>query len=385
VLRANPMHYRDGRTAAGVEAVHRLRPAEALYAVNGLQHQPFNTIFQLAADRDRLARARRLLLIPDLIGYWLSGVAVAEQTNASTTGLLDARTGHWSADLLAAVDLPDDLLAPVVAPGRMVGELSPAVRVDTGLGGSVRLSTVGSHDTASAVVGVPAENPNFAYISCGTWGLVGVEIETPVLSEAGRAANFTNERGVDGTVRYLRNVMGLWLLQESLRDWSLRRLDVELATVLDEAAALSAGGPTVDADSVGFLTPGDMPDRIRRACRERGEGVPDTPAQIVRCIIDSLAAALVRGVRDAARLSRTEIEVVHMVGGGAQNALLCQLVADELARPVVAGPVEATAIGNLVVQARTHDLVSGDLWSLRALIRATQPLVRYEPTAGGRS
>ena len=379
-LLGNPVHYRDERTSAGVAAVHRSVSAQALYEINGLQHQPFNTIFQLAADRDRVAHARQLLLVPDLIGYWLSGIAVTEQTNASTTGLLDARSGQWSPQLLGRLDLPIGLLGPVVAPGRLIGSLSPVVRGDTGLPGSVQLSTVGSHDTASAVAGVPAVDPNFAYISCGTWGLVGVEIDAPVLTDASRTANFTNERGVDGTVRYLRNVMGLWLLQESLRDWTLRRVPVDLPAVLAEAAGLPPGGPTVDADSAAFMAPGDMPGRIQEACRERGEPVPATPAEIVRCIIDSLAAALSRGVRDAVRLSGVDVEVVHMVGGGAGNALLCQLVADELRRPVVAGPVEATAIGNLVVQARTHGLLGGDLWSLRALVRATQALVTYAPS-----
>lgn len=378
-LLANPMHYRDERTAAGRRAVAERVPPVELYEINGLQQIALNTIYQLASDGERLLSARQLLLIPDLIGYWLSGVAVTERTNASTTGLLDARTGQWSAQLLARLGLPASLFTDLVDPGSSVGGLSAGVRAETGLGASIELTTVGSHDTASAVVGVPARQPGFGYISCGTWGLVGVELEEPVLTPDSAAANFTNERGVDGTIRYLRNVMGLWLLQESMREWALRGLDVDLTTVLSQAAALPPAGPTVDAESSSFLAPGDMPARLAAACRERGESVPSTPAQFVRCIIDSLAGALAKGLRDAVRLSKTQIEVVHMVGGGARNALLCQLTADATGLPLVAGPVEATAIGNLVVQARTHGLIDGDLWSMRALIRSTQQLTSYQP------
>jgi rhamnulokinase len=239
---------------------------------------------------------------------------------------------------------------------------------------------VGSHDTASAVVGVPAENSRFGYISCGTWGLVGVELDAPVLTEDSRRANFTNERGVDGTIRYLRNVMGLWLLSESIRWWNLHGLGVDLGEVLLGAAALPAGGPRFDPDDPMFLPPGDMPERIVRACRERGEPLPSiAPEVVVRCILDSLAAAFAAALADAERLSGHPIEVVHIVGGGSQNALLCQLTADACERPVLAGPVEATALGNLVVQARTRGAFTGDLAALRARIRAASRLQHYEP------
>ena len=383
-LLANPVHYRDARGTAGMAAVTSAVPPAELYEINGLQQLPLNTVYQLAADAERVARADRLLLVPDLVGYWLTGVAVTERTNASTTGLLDVHTSEWSKELIARLDLPERLFTELVDPGSVVGRLSDAVRADTGLPPSVLLSTVGSHDTASAVVGVPARRPGFGYIACGTWGLVGVELERPVLDEQSAAANFTNELGVDGTVRYLRNVMGLWLLQESLRAWALSGQDVELTTVLAQAAALPAGGPTVDAESPAFLAPGGMPERLQLACKERGDRVPVEPAEVVRCIVDSLAGSLARGLHDAARLSGTQLEVVHMVGGGAQNGLLCQLVADATGLPLVAGPVEATAIGNLVVQARTHGLVDGDLWALRSLVRATQPVVTYGPRTSGR-
>lgn len=378
-LLANPVHHRDARGGAGMAAVSSAVPPGELYEINGLQQLPINTVYQLAADTERLARASQLLLIPDLLGYWLTGIAVTERTNASTTGLLDVHSGEWSKELFTRLDLPERLLTELVDPGAVVGGLSEAVLADTGLPTSVLLSAVASHDTASAVVGVPARGPGFGYIVCGTWGLVGVELDRPVLGAQSAAAKFTNERGLDGTVRYLRNVMGLWLLQESLRAWSMAGRVVDLATVLAEAAALPAGGPTIDADSPAFLAPDRMPERIALACRERGERVPVEPVEVVRCIVDSLAGSLARGLRDAARLSGIELEVVHMVGGGARNELLCQLVADAAGLPLVAGPVEATAIGNLVVQARTHGLIDGDLWTLRALVRSTQAVVTYLP------
>ena len=241
------------------------------------------------------------------------------------------------------------------------------------------MTTVGSHDTASAVVGVPAENPNFGYISCGTWGLAGVELDAPVLTEAGRRANFTNERGIDGTIRYLRNVMGLWLLSESLRSWGLQGRSVDLAEVLEQARRLPAGGPRIDPDVPELLAPGDMPARIAGACRTQGQPEPVTIPQTVRCILDSLAAAFAGAIADAEELSGRRVDVLHLVGGGSQNDLLCQLTADAARRTVVAGPVEATAIGNLLVQARTHGVLSGDRWSLRAVTRSTFRARTFQP------
>jgi rhamnulokinase len=234
---------------------------------------------------------------------------------------------------------------------------------------------VGSHDTASAVVGVPAAGDRFAYISCGTWSLVGVELDAPVLTEASRQANFTNEAGVDGTIRYLRNVMGLWLLQESLRTWG----GPDLPDLLRRAALEPAFRCVVDPDDPAFLPPGDMPARIADACRRAGEPVPATPAATVRCIIDSLALAHRRAVRQTQQLSGRHVDAVHIVGGGARNELLCQLTADACALPVLAGPVEAAALGNVLVQARAAGVIGGDLAALRAVLRETQHIVWYEP------
>jgi rhamnulokinase len=383
-LLGDPYHYRDERSATAVDAVHRIVERADLYARTGLQFLPFNTIYQLAAARETAVfrAAQTMLMIPDLLGYWLSGVRVAEVTNASTTGLLDVHRRTWDVDLMESLSIRPSLFAPLGAPGDVIGELRDDVRHEIGASAETLLTLVGSHDTASAVVGVPADGgSSFAYIACGTWSLVGVELEHAILTEESRQANFTNEGGVDDRVRYLRNVMGLWLLQESLRTWELEGSADQLPALLIAAAELPHGGPIIDADDPSFLPPGDMPARIAAACVRQDRPIPASRAGFVRCILDSLAAAYGRTVRDAARLSGRSVEVVHLVGGGARNSLLCQLTADACEVPVLAGPVEATALGNVLVQARACGLLAGDLETLRALVRATQDVRRYEPRA----
>ncbi|MFE9749047.1 rhamnulokinase family protein [Saccharothrix saharensis] len=376
-LLGNPVHYRDRRTDGVPEVVHTHVPATELYQVTGLQVLPFNTVYQLVAARGtpQLHAARRLLMIPDLLAHWLTGANVSEVTNASTTGLLDARLRTWSTELPARLGLPDGLFTPLVEPGTVVGTLREHVLADTGLTGPVPLVAVGSHDTASAVVGVPASTRNFAYVATGTWSLVGVELDDPVLTEASRAANFSNELGVDGTVRYLRNVMGLWLLQECLREWG----DPDLTQLLDAAAAVPGPAAVVDAGDPAFIPPGNMPARIAAACTRAGHTAPSTPAEIVRCVLDSLALAHRRAIRQAADLSGRQVDVVHVVGGGARNDLLCRLTADACGLPVIAGPVEAAAYGNAIVQARALNVVTGGLADLRQLVRHSTKLLRYEP------
>ncbi|GAA3351002.1 rhamnulokinase family protein [Amorphoplanes nipponensis] len=367
-LLGNPVHYRDSRTEGAAERVASVIGEEKLYALTGLQKLPFNTIYQLvaAAGTPQLAAARQLLMIPDLLAYWLTGETGAEFTNASTTQLLDLGSGRWAGELMTALGIRPTLFPPLRAPGTVIGPVLP----ELGLG-TPDVIAVGSHDTASAVVGVPAAGPDFAYISCGTWSLVGVELDAPVLTEASRRANFTNEGGVDGTVRYLRNVMGLWPLQECLREWG----SPDLPALLREAAAVPAFRAVVDLDDPVFLPPGDMAGRLTRA----GDRPPSGRAEIVRCVLDSLALAHRRAVRQAQELSSRSVGAVHIVGGGARNELLCQLTADACGLPVLAGPVEATALGNVLVQARAAGAISGDLPALRARLRETQQIVRYEP------
>jgi sugar (pentulose or hexulose) kinase len=386
-LLGNPVHYRDARTTGVAERVHASVSRREMYQVTGTAQLPLNTIYQLVAARDtpQFAAARTLLLIPDLIGYWLTGEVGAEITNASTTGLLDGRAQAWATALMTSASIPPGIFPALRRPGSTVGGLRGDVRDDM-LGGAgagparpLPVIAVGSHDTASAVAGVPAEGASFAYISCGTWSLAGVELGGPVLTEASREAGFTNEAGVDGTVRFLRNVMGLWLLQESVRVWAARGQAVDLAAVLTEAAAQPQLRAVVDPDDAAFLPPGDMPARIADACRRTGQPVPGTRAGLVRCILDSLALAHRRAILAVQELSGHHVDTVHVVGGGARNTLLCQLTADACGLPVVAGPAEAAALGNVLVQARALRRGPDDLPGMRALIRTTQPLCRYEP------
>jgi rhamnulokinase len=383
-LVGNPVHHRDPRNLPAVERVHARIPQAELYARTGLQFMPINTIYQLEAARitPSFSAVRRVLPLPDLLGYWLTGVVVAERTHASTSGLLDPRTGEWATDLVARLGLDPALLPPLADPGTVRGAVLAAVRQATGLAPDTVVTLVGSHDTASAVVGVPATSANVAYISSGTWSLVGVEAPSPILTEASRQANFTNEGGVDGTIRFLRNVTGLWLLQESLRTWERAGSPEDLPPLIEAAGALAAGGPVFDPQDDSFLATGDMPARIMAWLAAAGRPVPDGRPALVRCILDSLAAEYARTIDDVARLTGRPIEVIHVVGGGSQNALLCQLTADATGRPVVAGPVEATAIGNILVQARTLGLVHGGLQELRQIVRESERLQRYEPATG---
>jgi rhamnulokinase len=380
-LLAEPIGYRDNRTEAVIAEVDSKISRERQYEISGLQFLPFNTIYQLAAEQhsDQWARAKHAVLLPDLLGYWLTGQLRTEITNASTTGLLDARSRSWSAEAFAALGLPADLFPPLIEPGETVGTITTEVAERTGLPTTAAVVAVGSHDTASAVVAVPAEGRDIAYVSSGTWSLVGLELDRPVITDATRAANFTNEGGVDARVRFLRNVGGLWLLQESLREWAAAGQQTDLGALLAKAAVLPAGGPVIDVDDEAFIAPDGMPARIQAACRASGQPEPSDQPGIVRCVLDSLAAAYATTVGQAEELTGRAVEAVHIVGGGSQNTLLCQLTADRTGRPVLAGPTEATALGNVVVQARTAGVVDGTLEDLRTLLRSGLELRRYDP------
>ena len=384
-----PYHYRDDRTAEGVEATHALVSPAELYAANGLQFLAFNTLYQLAADRasGTLDLADGMLLVPDLVNFWLTGQRRAEVTNASTTGLLNVHSGAWDGELGERLGLPAGILPTLVMPGSTVGTLLPAVAAELGAPASLPVSAVGSHDTASAVVAVPSTAEDIAYISSGTWSLVGVELEHPVVSEEGRLAGFTNEGGVDGRIRFLQNVSGLWLLSESVRTWERDGVPIDLPTLIAEAAAVTTEVPVFDAGDAVFVAPGDMPARIADWFGSRGMPAPRSRAEFVRSILESLAAAYAQSIEAATALSGRAVSVIHVVGGGSQNTLLCQLTADRTGRPVLAGPVEATAIGNVLVQARAQGLVAGDssLEALRSLVARTFRPVRYEPARGRHS
>ena len=379
-----PFHYRDERTVRGVEAVHAAAPFDELYRRNGLQFLPFNTLYQYAADTG-LVDAEVSLLIPDLVAFLLTGARFAERTNASTTGLVDVRTGEWDLELADRLGIAASVLPPLVDPGTRLGTLHGSARER--IGAPLEVIAVGSHDTASAIVAVPLSTPDAAYISCGTWGLVGVELDMPVVSDAAREANFTNEGGVDGRVRFLRNVTGLWLLTESVRAWEAADgAAIDLPGLLDAAASVTGDIPLFDADDARLAAPGDMPARIAAVLAGTGAPVPATREAFVRTIAESIAQAFADAVATAGRLTGRGLDVIHLVGGGALNRLLCQATADRSGLPVLAGPVEATALGNVLVQARAHGWFGPDatLEDLRAVVAASVSPERYEPRDGAR-
>jgi rhamnulokinase len=317
-----------------------------------------------------------MLLIPDLINYWLTGEKACEYTNATTTQLLDQKSCRWSRDLLEKLDLPSRVLAPVIPPATELGPLLPGL--DEEVGAAPPLFAVASHDTASAVVAVPARGEDFAYISSGTWSLVGVESPGPVVTRDAMAANFTNEGGFGGRTRCLKNVMGLWILQECRRQWAREGNDYsydELARLAEDAPP---AGSLVDPDHPAFLSPGDMPARIQRFCKETGQRPPEGPASVARCVFESLALKYRHAIEQAQSLTGRTIGTVNVVGGGSQNALLCQLTADAARLPVVAGPVEATAMGNVMVQAFAQGRV-GSLEEIRAVVSDSFEASAYEP------
>ncbi|KJL29627.1 Rhamnulokinase [Microbacterium oxydans] len=375
-LLAEPFHYRDDRTARGVDEVHELAPFAELYGRNGLQFLPFNTLYQYRVDA-RLTDADTALLIPDLLAFLLTGVRVAERTNASTTGLLGVRDGEWDTELAARLGIPTAVLPPLVDPGTVIGRLRPDVAAR--IGADLPVIAVGSHDTASAVVAVPMSTPNSAYISCGTWGLVGVELTEPVLTDAAREANFTHELGVDGRYRFLHNVTGLWLLSETVRAWEAEDgSPIDLPELLAAASAVSGDVALFDADHSSLSAPGDMPARIAALL---GANAPASRPAFTRSIVESITAAFAQAVRTAADLSGRDVDSIHLVGGGSLNRLLCQATADRTGLPVLAGPVEATALGNVLVQARARGAAPASLEALRALVAATHEPQRFDPRA----
>ncbi|MFC7788359.1 rhamnulokinase [Microbacterium sp. MAHUQ-60] len=374
MLLAQPFHYRDDRTRRGVDEVHAVVPFSELYARNGLQFLPFNTLYQYRVDR-RLAEADAALLIPDLIAFLLTGRQVAERTNASTTGLLDVRTSEWDVDLAERLGIPSAALPRLVDPGTTIGTLraESAERI----GAELPVVAVGSHDTASAVVAVPLASPNAAYISCGTWGLVGLELAEPVVTDAARRANFTNELGVDGRIRFLHNVTGLWLLSETVRAWEDEDgAAIDLPALLATAAEVTGDVPLFDADDPSLTAPGGMPARIAALL---GDAAPATRPAFARSIVESIAAAFADAVDTASALSGRPVDSIHLVGGGSLNGLLCQATADRTGVPVLAGPVEATALGNVLVQARAAGAAPAALEQLRGIVTAVHAPTRYTP------
>jgi rhamnulokinase len=378
-----PFHYRDERSNFGAKQVLEKVSQEELFRINGLQYLPFNTIFQLAAEppEGNKPKADTLLLIPDLMNFLLTGKKYAEKTNASTTGLVNINTGNWDPRLLEIAKVPSALMPEIIDPGTLVGNLT--TEAEASLGGKCEVVAVGSHDTASAVVAVPMEPSTSVYISCGTWALVGTETTSPILSQEAMKANFTNEGGVDGRNRFLKNVMGLWILNETIREWKDEGQDVDLPKLLSQAADYEGAVSLFDVNDPVFLTQGDMPSRIHKVIEKNNQPVPLNPVEITKSIIESLAYAFTETAIKAADLSGVNLQVIHIVGGGALNSLLCQRVSERSGLPVVAGPVEATAIGNVLIQARTQKIISGDLEGLRHLVKSAFPATKFIPALRG--
>jgi len=371
-----PFAYRDDRTIPMVDEVHGRIPFERLYEITGIQFMRLNTIYQMADDvKNRpgvVADADRVLMMPELLSFLLTGKHAAEYSIASTSALLDARERTWSDEVLEAVGMPRSLFTDISPPGGFSAGLLP----ETG-----RTATVicpGCHDTASAVAATPLAGDGAMYISSGTWSLAGMELAEPILTPEARTANFTNEGGVAGTIRFLKNVMGLWIIQECQRLWSEAGNGLGFGDICDAADTAPPFVALVNANAERFLAPKDMLAEIRAECERTGQPAPQGVGPTARCVFESLAMAYRECLEQLRRLTGQSIDRIHIVGGGVQNKLLCQMTADACAVPVLAGPVEATAIGNLLVQAIALGAVS-DLAAARHIVRTTFPLDEYTP------
>ena len=371
-----PRAYRDPYTAGVPEKVFKVVPREELYAATGIQIMDFNTVFQLyaqtAAGDSALAAARSILFMPDLLSYLLTGHQVCEYTDASTSGMMDQASRQFNKGLLAQLGIRTDILLPIVQPGAQVGVLRPSLAAETGLG-PVPVMAVAGHDTASAIAAVPATDEHFAYLSSGTWSLMGIEVPAPIINAASAAANFTNEGGIDGTTRFLKNITGMWLLEQCRKKWRAEGRDYSYAQLVEMAQEEASFPDRIHPDDPRFANPADMPAEI---CAALAGSFTD--AQIVSCIYHSLAERYREVLGLLQGFAPFAIDRLHVIGGGSANGLLNQWTADALGIPVVAGPTEATAIGNLMLQARAAGLVA-DRWQMRRLIADAFQVRTFQP------
>ncbi|MFC5530178.1 rhamnulokinase [Cohnella yongneupensis] len=383
-LIANPYHYRDRHTEGAMESLLAKVPASVIFGRTGIQFLSFNTIFQLYAMKEahapQLKEGSRLLMIPDLLRYFLTGHMHNEFTNATTTQLYNPIDGRWDPELLKQLDLPASWFGDPLKPGDQAGVLRASVCEELGIP-PIPVCAVAEHDTGSAVVAVPATDRAFAYLSCGTWSLMGTEVDKPVINETAQKLNFTNEGGAYGTYRLLKNIMGLWILQECRREWEREGHSYSFAELVKLAEQAEAFESFIEPDDATFLAPGNMPSRIENYCRSTGQRPPTTHGQIVRCIMESLALKYRYVLEMTERLSGHKFGGLHMVGGGIQNTLLCQWTANAIGKPVWAGPAEGSAIGNLAVQWIAQGVFS-DIWEARRAIRDSFPITTYEPEEG---
>ena len=370
-LLANPVHYRDRRTDGLMDWVFERVPRRAVFERTGIQFMPINTLYQLAslikARSPVLGAAATLLTIPTLFTYWLGGERVCEFTHATTTQFYNPRRGDWDLETLGALEVPLDILTPIAQPGTPVGDYH-----------GLPVILPATHDTGSAVVAVPAQTTDFAYISSGTWSLVGLEVTSPVITDQSYAANVTNEGGVGGTFRLLKNVMGLWLAQQCRATWQAEGRDYDYPELAAAAAAEPPFRSLVDPDDSTFLPPGDMPRRLRDFCQRTGQPVPETVGQFMRAVYESLALKYRFALDKLIAISGRAVNRLHIIGGGARNRLLCQMTADATGRPVIAGPFEATALGNGIVQLIALGHIA-DVAQAREILSRTTELAHYEP------
>ncbi len=382
-LLGNPYNYRDIRTEGMQEEFYKTMSAETLYAETGIQQVDINTVYQLQYmvkyRKETMAQAKTFLMIPDLFAYFLTGAKRVEYSNASTTGLLDPTTKQWNEKVLSALGIRKDLFGELIKPGEIYGNLLPEICEELHCD-SVPVVAVASHDTASAVASVPTQEKDYAYISCGTWSLFGTIIDIPILSEESRQISFTNEGASDGKIRYLKNIMGLWLIQQSRQEWKRQGLDVSFDEMERAAKDAEPFRCFIDPDAKDFIAPGNMPKRVQEFCKRTGQYVPQTMGEILRCIYQSLAFKYRYAVEGLEKLVGHNLPVIHMIGGGIKDQLLCSMAADYCQKTVKAGPVEATVTGNAVVQMMAFDQIQ-DLNAARAIIADSFPVKTYLPAS----
>jgi rhamnulokinase len=380
-LLGNPFHYRDARTDGMVEIAFQSMPRQEIFAQTGIQFMQLNSLYQLLAmvraQSPILEVAQTFVTIPDLLNYWLSGEISNEFTNATTTQCFDPLKRDWAWPVLTALDIPTHLFGAVTAPGTPLGSLLPKVASETGAG-EVKVILPACHDTGSAVVAVPAQNQDFAWISSGTWSIMGAEVREPAVGPKALEYNFTNEGGVFGTWRLSKNIMGLWLVQESRREWQRQGQDHSYDELTQLASDSQAFLAVVDPDDDNFFHPGDMPEKIRNYCAKTGQRVPNTKGEVIRVALESLALKYRRVLEGTEELSGKRLEPIHIIGGGTKNRLLNQLTADATGRTVVTGPVEATAIGNVLMQAIGLGYL-GSLAQAREVVRNSFDVETYLP------
>jgi rhamnulokinase len=379
-----PFHYRDARTEDTYDRVREKVGAELIFAETGIQFMPINTIYHLVSDAEKspalLEVADCFLTIGDYFNYLFSGMPRVDESNASTTQLYNPRTRSWSRELIKRCGFPSKIFPQLVPPGTVLGSLLPEVAAETGLN-ELQVVTTCSHDTGAAVAAVPAqEGENWAYLSSGTWSLLGLELPQPLISAKVRERNFTNEAGYGGTTRFLKNIVGLWILQESRREWARQGRELDYETLTREADDAEAFRSLIDPRATRFLKPGEMPQKIGAFCSETGQPAPDTPGQFVRCIFESLALLYRVTLEELEQLTGRTIRRLHIVGGGSQSGLLNQFAASATQRSVIAGPAEATAIGNVLLQAITLGRLES-LAALRQVVRDSFDLKTFEPIA----